>query len=59
MKVGYTYNHAGELTGVTGQGYAGVTKYASGMVYRASGGLKQMNYGTAGLSRWVTTIGCF
>ena len=45
VKVGYSYNHAGEVTGVTGQGYAGVTSYASGMVYRAFGGLKQMNYG--------------
>jgi RHS repeat-associated protein len=44
VKVGYAYNHAGEMTGVTGQNYAGVTSYASGMVYRAFGGLKQMNY---------------
>jgi len=44
VKVGYTYNHAGEVTGVTGQGYGGVTSYASGLVYRAFGGLKQMNY---------------
>ena len=43
-KVGYTYNQAGELTGVTGQGYAGVTTYASGILHRAFGGLKQMNY---------------
>jgi RHS repeat-associated protein len=44
VKVGYNYNHAGELAGVTGQGYAGVTSYASGLVYRAFGGLKQVNY---------------
>jgi YD repeat-containing protein len=44
VKVGYNYNHAGEVTGVTGQGYGGVTSYASGMVYRAFGGLKQLNY---------------
>ena len=43
-KVGYTYNFAGELTGVTGQGYAGVTSYSSGTVYRAFGGLRQMSY---------------
>lgn len=46
-KVGYTYNVAGEMTGVTGQNYAGVSNYASGMVYRAFGGLKQMNYGNS------------
>jgi RHS repeat-associated protein len=44
VKVGYTYNMAGEMTGVTGQNYGGVTSYASGLVYRAFGGLKQMNY---------------
>lgn len=44
VKVGYTYNYAGEIAGVTGQGYAGVTNYASGLTYRAFGGLKQMNY---------------
>ena len=43
-KVGYIYNHAGEVMAVTGQNYAGVTSYASGGVYRASGGLKLMNY---------------
>ncbi len=44
VKVGYTYNHVGEVTGATGQGYAGVTSYASGLVYRAFDALKQMNY---------------
>lgn len=44
-KVGYTYNYAGEMTGVTGQNYAGVSTYASGIVYRAFGNQKQMNYG--------------
>ena len=44
VKVGYSYNMAGEITGVTGQSYGGVTSYASGLVYRAFGGLKQMNY---------------
>ncbi|HKO42931.1 MAG TPA: RHS repeat-associated core domain-containing protein [Pyrinomonadaceae bacterium] len=45
VKVGYNYNFAGEVTGVTGQNYGGVSTYASGLVYRAFGGLKQMNYG--------------
>lgn len=47
VKVAYAYNSAGEMTGVTGQNYpnAGATNnYASGMVYRAFGSLKQMNY---------------
>lgn len=47
-KVTYSYNIAGELTGVSGQNYptSGATNtYASGMIYRAPGGLKQMNYG--------------
>jgi RHS repeat-associated protein len=46
-KVTYAYNMIGEMTGVTGQNYptSGATNnYASGMVYRAPGGLKQMNY---------------
>lgn len=46
-KVSYSYNLAGEMTGVSGQHYptSGATNnYASGMVYRAFGGLKQMNY---------------
>jgi hypothetical protein len=41
---GYNYPPAGEGTGVTGLGYGGVTSYASGMVYLAFGGLKQLNY---------------
>lgn len=44
VKVGYNYDHAGEVIGVTGQGYGGVSTYASGLVYRAFGALKQMNY---------------
>ena len=45
VKVGYTYNMVGELTGVTGQNFAGVSTYASGLLYRAFGGIKQLNYG--------------
>jgi RHS repeat-associated protein len=47
VKVNYSYNIVGELTGVTGQNYptSGATNnYASGMIYRAPGGLKQVNY---------------
>ena len=39
VKVGYNYNFAGEVAGVTGQNYGGVSTYASGLVYRAFGGL--------------------
>jgi YD repeat-containing protein len=44
VKVGYSYNEVGDPGAVTGQGYGGVTSYASGLVHRAFGGLKQMNY---------------
>ncbi|HKY42733.1 MAG TPA: RHS repeat-associated core domain-containing protein [Pyrinomonadaceae bacterium] len=44
VKVGYTYNYAGEITGVTGENFGGVSSYASGIVYRAFGGMRQMNY---------------
>jgi len=43
--VGYTYDKSGHLTGVTGSGYAGVSTYASGLTYRAFGGIKGMSYG--------------
>ncbi len=43
-QVGYGYDQTGRITGVTGSGYSGVTSYASGLSYRAFGGLKQMNY---------------
>ncbi|HJT65086.1 MAG TPA: S8 family serine peptidase, partial [Pyrinomonadaceae bacterium] len=45
VQVGYTYDKAGRLTGVTGSGYAGVSTYASGLTYRAFGGIKGMSYG--------------
>jgi RHS repeat-associated protein len=45
VSVGYTQDYAGQVTGVTGANYAGVSTYASGLYYRASGALKQMTYG--------------
>ena len=44
-QVGYTHNFAGQMTGVTGAGYANITSYTSGLQYRASGQLKRMTYG--------------
>ncbi|HEY3581096.1 MAG TPA: RHS repeat-associated core domain-containing protein, partial [Pyrinomonadaceae bacterium] len=44
-QVGYSYDQAGRLTDVTGSGYAGVSIYASGLTYRAFGGIKGMSYG--------------
>jgi YD repeat-containing protein len=44
-QVGYSYDKAGRLTGVTGSGYAGVSTYASALTYRAFGGIKGMSYG--------------
>jgi RHS repeat-associated protein len=44
-QVGYSYDYMGQMTAVTGAGYAGVSTYASGLQYRAFGGLKQMSYG--------------
>jgi RHS repeat-associated protein len=44
-QVGYGYDNTGKLTNVSGSGYAGVSNYASGISYRASGSLKSMNYG--------------
>jgi RHS repeat-associated protein len=43
--VGYNYDAAGQLTGVTGANYANVSSYASGLQYRAHGGIKSMSYG--------------
>ncbi|HJT64840.1 MAG TPA: S8 family serine peptidase [Pyrinomonadaceae bacterium] len=51
VQMGYSYDKAGRLTGVTGSGYAGVSTYASGLTYRAFGGIKSMAYGNGrGLS---------
>jgi RHS repeat-associated protein len=44
-QVGYNYDKAGRLTDVTGSGYAGVSTYATGLTYRAFGGIKGMTYG--------------
>ena len=42
----YAYNDAGQLNGVTGSGYPGVTQFESGIQYRAWGGLKHVLYGS-------------
>ncbi len=47
--VTYVYNRAGETTTINGSNYAGVTQYASGLQFRAWGGLKALSYGN-GLS---------
>jgi YD repeat-containing protein len=41
----YGHDAAGQITGVTASG--GATTYASGMTYRASGGLEHMDYGNS------------
>jgi YD repeat-containing protein len=43
--VTYGYDSAGQLTGVTGSSFAGVTSYASNIEYRAWGGPKSIKYG--------------
>jgi RHS repeat-associated protein len=45
VSVGYTRDRAGRVSAVTGAGYAGVSTYASGLQYRASGALKHLLYG--------------
>jgi hypothetical protein len=45
VAVNYGYDRAGQLNNVTGSTYAGVSHYATGMQYRAFGGLKSLNYG--------------
>ncbi len=40
----YTHDHSGQVTAVTGSGYAGVTSYATGFQYRAWGALKHVAY---------------
>jgi YD repeat-containing protein len=44
-RVGYEYDAAGALTDVTAANFTGVPGFASGMKYRAWGGLKEMTYG--------------
>lgn len=51
--VGYSYDSIGRLSAVTGGGYAGVTKYARGFQYRAWGGLRHVDYGNDGDSRYL------
>ncbi len=46
-QVGYNYDFLGQLIGVTGAGYWGVSNYASGLTYRAFGGLKNVSYGNS------------
>jgi RHS repeat-associated protein len=43
-QVGYNYDKAGRVIGVTGSGYAGVPTYASSLAYRAFGAIKGMSY---------------
>ncbi len=45
VEVTYGYDKAGRLNSVGGSGYGGVTSYASGIAYRAFGGIKGMSYG--------------
>jgi YD repeat-containing protein len=47
--VTYDYNRAGETLAINGSNFGGVTQYASGLQFRASGGLKSLSYGN-GLS---------
>lgn len=44
-QISYTYDHVGRVTQVTGTPYGNVSTYASGLQYRAFGGLKQLTYG--------------
>jgi YD repeat-containing protein len=44
-QVSYGYDKSGRVTNVGGSGYAGVSSYASGLTYRAFGGMKGMSYG--------------
>jgi RHS repeat-associated protein len=44
-QVGYAYDKIGEMTGVSGSGYAGVSTYSSGITYRAFGAIKSLTYG--------------
>jgi RHS repeat-associated protein len=46
--VTYAYDKAGRMSAVGGSGYAGVTSYASGITYRAFGGIKGMTFNENG-----------
>ena len=41
-QVGYTYDSAGRVAGITGSGFANVSTYASGFQYRAWGAVKRV-----------------
>ncbi len=43
--VGYTRDQTGQVTAITGAGYAGVSVYAQGIRYRAFGAVRQVTYG--------------
>ena len=43
--INYAYDHAGQLTGVTGSNFAGIIQYASNIQYRAWKGLKHLQLG--------------
>ena len=45
-QVGYTYDQAGRLSGVTGSGFGNISQYASLIQYRAWGALKHLTYGS-------------
>jgi YD repeat-containing protein len=44
-QVGYDYDRAGQLKGVTGSGYSTLTTYASNIKRRAWGALKELRFG--------------
>jgi RHS repeat-associated protein len=44
-QVVYGYDHSTRVSGVTGNGYGGVSSYASNIRYRAWSGLKSVSYG--------------
>jgi YD repeat-containing protein len=47
--VSYVYDRTGQIAAINGSNYGGVTQYASGLQFRAWGGLKALSYGN-GLS---------
>jgi RHS repeat-associated protein len=53
-QVTYAYDKAGRLNSIGGSGYVGVTSYASGVTYRAFGGIKGMTF-NEGAGRTLST----
>ncbi len=45
--INYNHDKAARTTSVTGSAYAGITTYASGIEFRAFGGVKEMSYGSS------------